>query len=193
VNAEQILKLLEPYKPTFIECVRGGWEELLQGVLPETRLKFTLSARANVIHSLTTSRLKVAFVENANALYIEQGLLRIVQVSGGDGAVLVRAKKLDEDLRTSNVLDWQQQVMGFAEPVRAVVNLGYTVKELELKYYLNEIYLQQENKEGKLWVKSIWRADLEESNAAEVVTPTPPAATVVPRKSAIQDQGKASS
>ena len=193
MNAEQILKLLEPFNPTFIACVRGGWEEMFEGVLPATRLKFTLSARANVIHSLATSRLKVAFVENANALYIEQGLLRIVQVSGGDGAVLVRVKKLDEDLRTSNVLDWQQQVMGFVEPVRAVVNLGYTVRELGLEYYLNEIYLQQENKEGKLWVKSIWRADLEESNVAEVVTPTPPAVTVVPRKKAIQDQGKASS
>jgi len=176
MDKEQILQALEPYVPTLIDCVRTGWREL-ESIPLETRHKFHRCARANVMHALTTCQLKVAFVGNDDVRYVEQGLLRIVQISSRDGAILLRVKKLDEDLRTSNVLDSHQLVWDFGEPVKAVVNLGYTVVERGLESYLNQVYLQQEDENGKLWDKSVWRADLEALNATEAVSlaehPTP--------------------
>jgi hypothetical protein len=149
------------------------------------------------MHSLTTVRLKVAFVGDNDVRYVEQGLLRVVQVSGGEGAVLLRVKKLDDDLRASNVLDSNQLIWDFGEPVQAVVNLGYTVVERGLESYLNEVYLQQEDKNGKLWDKSIWRTDLEDLNDTGAVSPkdgpTPPAPKVGPRESENENQEKAGS
>jgi hypothetical protein len=197
MNHEQILRLLEPYVPTLVESVRGAWEEL-RSIPLETRSQFTRCARAGVVHSLATTRLSVAFVGDDHVCYVEEGLLRVVHVSGDGGAVLLRVKKLDENLRASNVLvlDYNQSVWDFGEPIKAVVTLGYTVAERELESYLNEIYLQEETTNGKLWDKPIWRADSEAPNAVGAVSPEQrpgPVVEVRPGQIANKNPKKASS
>lgn len=196
MNPEEILLFVEPYVPTLVRCMKKGWEET-QSIPQVIRVKFTLSARANVMHSLATSSLQVAFEGDANVHYLEQGLLRIVQISDGNRTVLVRVKKLDDALRASNILDSKQLVMDFAEPVVAILTLGYTVTQRELEADLNQIYLQQEHEDGRLWHKSIWSADLESLNAVEAQSreesSTPQRAKAAPRKHANQNREKASS
>jgi len=196
MNQEQILKLVEPHVPTLVQCVKKGWEEI-QSIPDVTRLKFSLSARAGVMHCLSTARLQVAFVGDPNVHYFEDGLLRLVQISDGSHTVLVRVKKLDDALRASNILDNKQLVMDFAEPVVAVVTLGYTVIQRQLEADLNQIYLQQEHEDGKLWHKSIWSAAIESLTAIEAASKEEGAtlqrAEVAPKETPNQNQEKASS
>ena len=92
-------RLLRRELPHIAELIYGAWHDYM-AYPEEVRLDHTPRTRASAVHDHMVSRARRVFSVSVNAHCMEQGGLFVVMLYG---RIALRFKKLDDDLRASNI------------------------------------------------------------------------------------------
>ncbi len=175
IPRDEAMALLADLLPVFRDCLDQSWQfvEQVFDEAPERRAAFTPTTRANMLYDRLVQMVRQALDGHPRIQLAHRGrMLRLIV----DQRVLVRFKKLDEDLRARNVrtdsqlLDYYQLWLpGIEEPALTKLTFGYRLNATQTEIVGRYLTCP------KNWKENHWFAALDEeaSDAMPLFIPRP--------------------
>jgi hypothetical protein len=133
ISKEKVLAILDLYMPRMADCIMAGWNDYATIYAPQHHIH-TPRTRASIIRDHIVAHVRETFDNVRNVVIIDKrsGLF-CLEVKG---LVVVRFKKLNEQMRTSNIPT--QQALAFEQQMSlpdiphdaAHINAGYSPDKL---------------------------------------------------------------
>jgi len=191
MNSTQAKEALEPCFDLFVKSVLEAWEDYERYIPPNDRPTITAGARAFLVNCRIVSHLEKNLTCHESNSLVQKGQLRYLRIEADDVCLGVRAKKLRNNLRASNILTQrqifvQEQFCFPDDEETEQLILGYTVGGTVLEPFIDRIVLTQQSANGVNLLSTLWTAPASVAIPVTAQSTAEPKAPPVVARTAVQ-------